>query len=46
MVGCGVSYNPDVMQQFLVYKACVFAGPRHKNVYVMQYLMPVAENPT
>ena len=45
-VGCGVIHNSDVMQQSVVNKACVFAGSKNKNVYVMQYLMCTAENHT
>jgi hypothetical protein len=45
-VGCGVIHNSDVMQQSVVNKACVFAGSKHGNVYVMQYLMCTAENRT
>ena len=45
-VGCGVIQNSDVMQQSMMNKACVIAGSKHKNVYVMQYLMGTAENHT
>lgn len=45
-VGCGVIHNSDVIQQSVVNKACVFAGSKHKNIYVMQYLMCTAENHT
>lgn len=45
-VGGGVIHNSDVTQQSVVNKACVFAGSKHKNVYVMQYLMCTVENHT
>jgi len=45
-VGCGVIHNPDVMQQSMVNKTCVFAGSKNENVYVMQYLMCTAESLT
>lgn len=34
-VGCWVSHNSDVMQCSAVNKACVSAGSKHKNVYIM-----------
>jgi len=45
-IGGGVIHNSDVTQQSVVNKACVFAGSKHKNVYVMQYLMCTVENQT
>jgi hypothetical protein len=45
-VGCGVIHNYDVTQQSVLNKECVIAGSKHKNVYIMQYLMGTAENHT